>query len=119
MKLSPSAHVLSVEKGRNFELMAQLLGRGAEMPRTTHADGVETSWTLYFHPEVVRPGTSSCHPHRYRSSTIAASKLGRSTNPSGSGGFPFDKASAAVGKQIVDYKIARIGDTILRVVRAK
>ena len=46
MRLTPSAHVLSVEKGRNFELMAQLLGRGAEMPRTTHTDGVETSWTL-------------------------------------------------------------------------
>ena len=46
-------------------------------------------------------------------------ETGRSTNPSGSGGFPFDKASAAVGKQIVEYKIARMGDTILRVVRAK
>jgi hypothetical protein len=35
------------------------------------------------------------------------------------GGFPFDKASAAVGKQSVDYKTARIGDTILQVVKAK
>jgi hypothetical protein len=43
----------------------------------------------------------------------------RSKNPGGSGGFPFDKASAAVGKQIVDYKTARIADTILQVVKAK
>ena len=56
MKLAPSTHILSVEKGRNFEMVAQLLGRGSEMPRTTHADGAETSWTLHFYPEVVRPG---------------------------------------------------------------
>ena len=56
MKLAPSAHILSVDKGRNFEMVAQLLGPGAEMPRTTHADGAETSWTLHFYPEVVRPG---------------------------------------------------------------
>ena len=75
MKLAPSAHILSVEKGRNFEMMAQLLGRGAEMPRTTHADGVETSWTLYFHPEVVRPGYQQLpHVAAHPSSTIAASK---------------------------------------------
>jgi hypothetical protein len=35
-----------------------------------------------------------------------------------SGGFPFDKASANVGKQIVDYKTARIGEAILQVLRA-
>ena len=43
----------------------------------------------------------------------------RSKNPSGSGGFPFDRASANVGKQLVDYKTARIGETILQVLRAK
>ena len=43
----------------------------------------------------------------------------RTKNPSGSGGFPFDKASASVGKQIVDYKTARIGEAILQVLRAK
>ena len=119
MKLTPSAHVLSVEKGRNFELLAQLLGRGAEMPRTTHADGVETSWTLYFHPEVVRPGYQQLPAPPLSILDNGGVETGRSTNPSGSGGFPFDKASAAVGKQIVDYKTARIGDAILRVVRAK
>ena len=119
MKLAPSAHVLSVEKGRNFELMAQLLGRGVEMPRTTHADGVETSWTLYFHPEVVRPGYQQLPAPPLSILDNSGVETGRATNPSGSGGFPFDKASAAVGKQIVDYKTTRIGDTILRVVRAK
>ena len=119
IKMTPSTYILPVEKGRNFELMAQLLGRGAEMPRTTHADGVETSWTLYFHPEVVRPGYQQLPPPPPSILDNNGVETGRSTNPSGSGGFPFDKASAAVGKQIVDYKIARIGDAILRVVRAK
>ncbi len=117
MKLTPGAHVLSVEKGRNFELLAQLLGRGAEMPRTTHADGVETSWTLYLNPEVVRSG--------YRQLPIPPLSIldngggERLTNPGGSGGFPFEKASATVGKQIVEYKTTRIGDTILKAVTAK
>jgi creatinine amidohydrolase len=119
MRLTPSAHVLSVENGRNFELMAQLLGRGAEMPRTTHADGVETSWTLYFHPEVVRPGFQQLPAPPLSILDNSGVEKRRSTNPSGSGGFPFDKASAAVGKQIVDYRTARIGDTILKVVTAR
>ena len=119
MKLKSSTHVLSVEKGRNFELLAQLLGRGAEMPRTTHADGVETSWTLHFHPEVVRPGYQQLPAPPPSILDNSGVETGRSTNPRGSGGFPFDKASAAVGKQIVDYKTARIGDAILQVVRAK
>ena len=42
----------------------------------------------------------------------------RSKNPSGSGGFPCDKASASVGKQIVDYKTARIAETIVQVLKA-
>jgi creatinine amidohydrolase len=119
MKLAPSTHILSVEKGRNFEMVAQLLGRGSEMPRTTHADGAETSWTLYFYPEAVRPG--------YKRFAQAPSSIflevlrsgDRSKNPSGSGGFPFDKVSADVGKRIVDYKTARIGDAILQVLKAK
>ena len=76
MKLAPSSHILSVEKGRNFEMVAQLLGQGTELPRTTQADGAETSWTLYFYPHVVRPG--------------------------------YD-----------DYKTARLGETILQVLRSK
>ena len=119
MKLAPSSHILSVEKGRNFEMLAQLLGRGTELPRTTHADGAETSWTLYFHPEVVRPGYQR-FPQSPSSLFLEVLNSGdRSKNPSGSGGFPFDRASADVGKQIVDYKTSRIGETILQVLRSK
>ena len=119
MKVAPSAHVLSFDKGRNFDLVAQLLGRGSEMPRTTHADGAETSWTLHFYPEVVRPGFER-FPQSPSSSFLEVLRTGdRSKNPSGSGGFPFGKASAAVGKKIVKYKTARIGDTILQAVKAK
>ena len=119
MKLVPSSHIVSVEKGRNFDTLAQLLGRGTELPRTTHADGAETSWTLYFHPEVVRPGYQR-FPQSPSSLFLEVLTSGdRSKNPSGSGVFPFDKASAAVGKQIVDYKTARIGEAILQVLRAK
>jgi len=119
MKLAPSTHILSVDKGRNFEMVAQLLGRGTELPRTTHADGAETSWTLHFYPEAVRPGYQR-FPQSPSSIFLEVLRSGdRSKNPGGSGGFPFDKASAAVGKQIVDYKTARIADTILQVVKAK
>jgi creatinine amidohydrolase len=118
MKLAPSTHILSVEKGRNFEGAAQLLGRGSEMPRTTHADGAETSWTLHFYPEAVRPGYERL-PQSPSSLFLEVLRSGdRSKNPTGIGGFPFDKASAAVGKQIVDYKTARIGNTILQVLKA-
>jgi len=119
MKLAPSSHILSVEKGRNFEMVAQLLGQGTELPRTTHADGAETSWTLYFYPHVVRPGYERL-PQSPSSHFLEVLSSGdRTKNPSGSGGFPFDKASANVGKQIVDYKTARIGEAILQVLRAK
>jgi creatinine amidohydrolase len=119
MKLAPSSHILSVEKGRNFEMVAQLLGQGTELPRTTHADGAETSWTLYFYPHVVRPGYERL-PQSPSSRFLEVLSSGdRTKNPSGSGGFPFDKASANVGKQIVDYKTARIGEAMLQVLRAK
>jgi creatinine amidohydrolase/Fe(II)-dependent formamide hydrolase-like protein len=119
IKQAPGAHILSVNKGRNFELLAQLLGRGTEMPSTSHADGVETSLTLYFYPDTVRPG--------YERFTVSPSSIflevlrtgDRSKNPSGTGGFPFDKASAAIGKQIVDYRTPQVGDTMLQVLRAK
>ena len=119
MKLASSSHILSVEKGRNFEMVARLLGQGTELPRTTHADGAETSWTLYFYPHVVRPGYER-FPQTPSSRFLEVLSSGdRAKNPSGSGGFPFDKASAEVGKQIVDYKTARIGEAILQVLRAK
>ncbi len=100
-------------------MLAQLLGRGAELPRSSHADGAETSWTLYLHPEVVRPGYARL-PESPSSRFLEVLRSGdRARNPSGSGGFPFDRASARVGEQIVDYRTARIGETILRVLRPK
>jgi len=119
IKQAPGAHILSVTKGRNFELLAQLLGRGPELPSTSHADGVETSLTLYFYPDAVRPG--------YERFTVSPSSIflevlrtgDRSKNPSGTGGFPFDKASAEIGKQIVEYRTPQIGDAMLRVLRPK
>jgi creatinine amidohydrolase len=119
IKLAPSAHILSVDKGRNFEMVAQLLGRGTELPRTTHADGAETSWTLHFYPEVVRRGFEG-FPQSRSSTFLEVLRTGdRSKNPSGSGGFPFDKTSAAVGKQIVEYKTVRIAETILQVLKVR
>ena len=119
MKLNPSANILPVEKGRNFEMLAQLLGRGTELPQTTHADGAETSWTLYFHPDVVRPGYKR-FPQSPSSRFLEVLRSGdRTKNPSGIGGFPFEKASSAVGKRIVDYRTSRIGDTILRALKGK
>jgi creatinine amidohydrolase len=119
MQLPPSPHILSVEQGRNFEMLAQFLGRGAELPRTTHADGAETSWTLYFYPETVRAGYEQ-FPQSRSSVFLEVLRSGdRSKNPGGAGGFPFDKASADVGKRIVDYKTARIGDAILRALKGQ
>ena len=86
MKRAPGRHILPVEKGRNFEMLAQLLGRGTELPRTTHADGAETSWTLYFHPEIVRPGYQA-FPQTPSSVFLDVLNSGeRSKNPTGSGG---------------------------------
>ena len=117
MRLKPSANILSVEKGRNFELLSEFLGRGTEMPRTTHADGAETSWTLYFYPDAVRTGYER-FPQAPSSIFLEVLLSGdRSKNPSGSGGFPFDKASADVGKRIVDYKTGRIADAILQILK--
>jgi creatinine amidohydrolase len=119
MKLAPSPGILSVDKGRNFEMVAQLLGRGTELPSTTHADGAETSWTLHFYPETVRRGYER-FPQSPSSVFREVLRTGdRSKNPSGSGGFPFEKASAEVGKRIVDYKTARIGEAILQVLKVK
>jgi creatinine amidohydrolase len=117
MKLEPNSHILAVDKGRNFEMAAQLLGRGSEMPRTTHADGAETSWTLHFYPEAVRDGYRR-FPQSPSSAFLEVLRTGdRSKNPSGSGGFPFDRASAAAGKRIVDDRTGRIGDAILKVLK--
>ena len=69
--------------------------------------------------EVVRPSYER-FPQSPSSRFLEVLSSGdRTKNPSGRGGFPFDKASASVGKQIVDYKTARIGEAILQGLRAK
>src|SRR5215831_18217577 len=45
--LSSNPYVLPVDRGRNFKLLAELLGKGSESPTSTHADGTETSEVLY------------------------------------------------------------------------
>lgn len=117
MKLARSTHILRVERLRNFEMVAGLLGRGTEMPTTSHADGAETSWTLHFYPEAVRPGFERLMVSTSSIFREVLSSGDRSKNPSGTGGFPFDKASAAIGKQIVEYRTTRIGETILEVLK--
>ena len=119
MKLKPGANILPVEKGRNFEMVAQLLGRGTELPQTTHADGADTSWTLYFYLDAVRPGYRR-FPQSPSSRFMEVLRSGgRTKNPSGSGGFPFENASAAVGKQIVAFRTARIAEAIQQVLKSK
>ena len=119
MKLKPSANILPIEKGQNFEMLTQLLGKGTEQAFSTHADGTETSLMLYFQPDAVRSGYNLV-PQPPSSRFFEAVFSGdRTKNPSGAGGFPYDKASAIVGKKIVDYRTPIIGDTILRVLKRK
>ena len=108
----PSLIVL--DNYRNFELLGRLLGNGTEPPRSTHADGAEISLMLYYRPDMVRRGYEKL-PQSPSSKFFAAAPGDRADNPSGMGGFPSAKASAAVGKAIVDYRTALMGDMIVRV----
>lgn len=119
LKLKPSANILPVEKGQNFEMLTQLPGRGTEQAQSTHADGAETSLMLYFQPNAVR-SVYKQFPQSPSSRFFEAVFSGdRTKNPSGIGGFPFYKASAAIGKRIVDYRTPLIGAAILRVSKRK
>jgi creatinine amidohydrolase/Fe(II)-dependent formamide hydrolase-like protein len=119
MKVKPSADVLSIKKGQNFEMLTRLFGVGDEQAFSAHADGTETSLMLYFQPEAVRSGYAKVPqaPSSRFFETIFSGD--RTKNPSGSGGFPFNQASAANGKKIVDYRTPIIGDEILRVLKNK
>jgi creatinine amidohydrolase len=113
VKLGPS--LLAMDNYRNFERLGQLLGNGTEPPRTTHADGAEISLMLFYRPDMVRRGYQKL-PQSPSSKFFAAGNSGnRTDNPSGMGGFPSAKASAAVGKAILDYRTALMGETIARV----
>jgi creatinine amidohydrolase len=119
MKLAPSANILPIPKGQNFGMLTELLGKGNEQAFSTHGDGTEMSLMLYFQPDQVRPGYKrlpQSPSSRFFESVFSGD---RTKNPSGAGGFPFDKASASVGKKIVDYRTPLIGDAILRVLKRK
>jgi creatinine amidohydrolase len=114
--LGSNAYVLRVEGLRNFELLTELLGSGTEAPTSTHADGVETSIMLHWQPTLVRDGYERL-PQVPSSQFFEASRNGdRARNPTGSGGFPFERASQAVGKQIADDRIQRVSAAIASVV---
>jgi hypothetical protein len=85
MKRPPSTHILSVEKGRNFERVAQLLGSGSEMPRTTHCRWCRDELDPSFLPggraprlrtispiAFVCPSSRSCEPETDRRTRAAA-----------------------------------------------
>ena len=113
VKSGPS--LLALANFRNFELLGRLLGNGSEPPTTSHADGAEISLMLFLRPDMVRPGYREL-PQSTSSRFLAASNSGnRADNPSGMGGFPSAKASAAVGKAMLDYRTALMGETIAQV----
>ena len=113
-RLTPEPSLVPLENYRNFELVTTLLGSGPEQPRTNHADGTEISLMLFYRPDMVRAG--------YRRAAISTTTIffaagesgNRADNPSGTGGFPSDKASASVGKRLLDYRTAVMGDAIAR-----
>jgi creatinine amidohydrolase/Fe(II)-dependent formamide hydrolase-like protein len=113
--LGSNSRVLHVERLRNFELSTELLGSGTEAPASTHADGVETSIMLHWQPALVRAGYERL-PQVPSSQFFAASRNGdRARNPTGTGGFPFARASQAVGKAIADDRIRRVSEGIAEV----
>ena len=119
MKVKPNPNILPIEKGQNFEMLTRLLGKGDEPAFSTHGDGTETSLMLYYQPDAVRSGYNLV-PQAPSSHFFEAIFSGdREKNPSGAGGFPYDKASAAVGKQIVDYRTPIIGEIILQALNRK
>jgi len=69
---------------------------------------------LYYRPDMARPGYQNL-PEAPSSRFFEAIGTGdRTKNPSGMGGLPLARASAAAGKTIADYRTTRIGDAIMR-----
>jgi creatinine amidohydrolase len=119
LKLKSSASVVLIERGRNPPDVTDLLGRGTEGAACMHADGCEVSLMLHYYPEMVRSGYQKL-PEAPPSHFLEAMATGdASKNPNGAGGLPFNKASAAIGKEIADYRTRRIGDTIKLLLREK
>ena len=117
--LAPDPSLIPLEKYRNFELLTTLLGSGSEPPRTNHADGTEISLMLFYRPDMVRAGYRRAAISTTTAFFAAGQSGNRADNPSGTGGFPSDKASAAVGKRLLDYRTAVMGDAIARTLQMK
>lgn len=112
--LQTNPYVLPVERGRNFPLLSELLGHGAERPTSTHADGTETSEVLYRQPGAVRSGFEVL-PEAPSSRFFEAYLAGQpEKNPSGMGGFPTTRASAEAGKAIAEFRTRSIATAILQ-----
>lgn len=112
--LSSAGHVLVIDKGRNFELLGKFLGdRKEALPNSLHADGAETSEMLHRQPASVREGYAKVaisNSARFFESYFSGK---REENPTGTGGFPTIRASAAAGKAIADYRTGVISSAIV------
>jgi creatinine amidohydrolase/Fe(II)-dependent formamide hydrolase-like protein len=117
MKAKPSEHVLPIEKGQNFEMLTRLLGSGKEPAFSTHGDGTETSLMLFAQPDAVRAGYQNVPQTGSPRFFEAVMSGDPAKNPSGTGGFPYDRATAAVGRKIIDYRTPIIANAILRVLQ--
>jgi creatinine amidohydrolase len=117
MKVRPSQYILPIEKGQNFEMLTRLLGTGTEPAFSTHGDGTETSLMLYFQPDAVRAGYQKVPQSGSPRFFEAVMSGDPAKNPSGTGGFPYEKATANVGKAIVDYRTPIIANAVIRVLK--
>jgi creatinine amidohydrolase len=108
LKLAPGPHLLPIEQGLNFPMLARLLSRGAPGDFTTHADGWETSLALHYMPRRVRAGYRRLPHAPSRQFIDAQVRRDPAMNPNAMGGFPTRDASAAVGKRIADYRTRQI-----------
>jgi creatinine amidohydrolase len=109
--IKSSASVILIER-QIPPNVTELLGRGSQGAGCMHADGCEVSLMLHYYPDMVRPGYQKL-PEAPPSHFFQAMVTGDATkNPDGAGGLPFDKASAAIGKEIAGYRTQRIGEAI-------
>jgi creatinine amidohydrolase len=118
MKVKASEHILPIENGQNFEMLTGLLGTGKEPAFSTHGDGTETSLMLYAQPDAVRIGYQKVPQSGSPRFFEAVMSGDRAKNPSGTGGFPYDRATAVVGKKIIDYRTPIIANALMRVLQS-
>ncbi len=113
--MQPAMHILRLDNGRNFALLAEALGHQGTLPFSAHADGAETSEMLYRAPDAVRTGFRQ-HQVAPSAQFFDAYRSGdRRMNPGGMGGFPLQNASAEAGRQIAQFRAALMGEAIIGV----